>query len=344
MHGEEILLITGNHRPTVGVLQLAGFTLIELVIVIIVLGIMAAVAGVLSPRGKVEILGTGTANARAPDGAITPVLIISELPHRFSSVLDLIESVDIPRPQFEIAVKFIETDIDDQSAYGFSWPTRITATVADYTADNASASGNGSAARTPAAEYPIPDGKIWQFGTLSIDQVSGFLEALNQNGRAHLLSDPRVTVLENHQAQMKVTTTYPIQTLSRFSEGTIIQDIVEYQDLEIGITLTVVPRLNDDGRITLKVEPVVEEITGFTGVPGNERPITANRKVATSVRVADGETLIIGGLVRETDFTTESSVLLLGDIPILGALFKHKKVEKKKTDLLIFITPRILPG
>jgi len=308
------------------------------------LAVQQAVAGVLSPRGKVETLGNASAGAQARDAAIAPVLIVSDLSHRLPAIVDLIDSLDVPRPQFEIAVRFIETDIDDQSAYGFNWPTRITATVADYSAGDGTSSGSDNTARTPAAEYPIPDGKIWRFGTLSFDQVTGFLEALSQNGRAHLLSDPRVTVLENQRAQIKVTTTYPVQTLSRFTEGTIIQDIVEYQDLEVGITLTVIPRLNADGLVTLEVEPVVEEVTGFTGVPGNERPITANRTVKTFVRVRDGETLVIGGLIRETDFVTESSVFLLGDIPLLGALFKHKKVEQKKQDLLIFITPKILPG
>jgi general secretion pathway protein D len=90
------------------------------------------------------------------------------------------------------------------------------------------------------------------------------------------------------------------------------------------------------------VEPIVEEITGFTGPPDNQRPITAKRRVKTRVRVANGETLVIGGLVKETKFTTRSRVFFLGSIPILGALFTHKTEETQKTDLLMFITPRIL--
>jgi len=194
-------------------------------------------------------------------------------------------------------------------------------------------------AQPPAQLHPAIVSRIKVMSEMDVSE-----KRIPQDGRAHLLSDPRVTVLENQRAQMKVTTTYPVQTLSRFTEGRIIQDIVEYQDLEVGITLTVIPRLNTNGQVTLEVVPVVEEVTGFTGVPGNERPITANRTVKTFVRVGDGETLVIDGLVRETDFVTESSVFLLGDIPVLGALFKHRKVEQKKQDLLIFITPKILPG
>jgi general secretion pathway protein D len=130
--------------------------------------------------------------------------------------------------------------------------------------------------------------------------------------------------------------------LNRFTEGAIIQDIVDFQDLEVGITLSVTPRLNDSATITLDVEPVVEEITGFTGPSDNERPITARRTIKTTVRVGDSETIVLGGLVREAQFVTESGIFLLSDIPLFGSLFKHKKVETKKTDLLIFITPRIL--
>jgi type II secretory pathway component GspD/PulD (secretin) len=130
--------------------------------------------------------------------------------------------------------------------------------------------------------------------------------------------------------------------LNRFSEGGTIQDIVSFQDLDVGITLSVTPRMNENGFVTLDVEPVVEEITGFTGPAENQRPITSKRTVRTIVRVQNNETVVIGGLVRETDISTKSKVFLLGDIPLLGALFTHHKVEKQKTDLLIFITPRLI--
>ncbi len=295
-----------------------------------------ALANVLSPVGKIEVLGgpveksTGSGNPS--------VLVVSELAFRMGGIIELIESLDIPRPQFEIAVKFIETDIDDKLGYGFSWPTRISATVADFNTEESSA----EQAHAPAAEHEIPDTRNWRLGKLSISQLNGFLEFLQQSGEARLLSDPRVIVLENETATMRVTTTFPIQTLNRFTEGAVIQDIVDFQDLEVGITLSVTPRLNDSATITLDVEPVVEEITGFTGPPDNQRPITARRTIKTTVRVGDSETIVLGGLIREAQFVTESGIFLLRDIPLLGSLFKHKKIETKKTDLLIFITPRIL--
>jgi len=295
-----------------------------------------ALANVLSPVGKIEILG-GSANKSKGNA---PVLIVSELAFRMPGIEELIASLDIPRPQFEIAVKFVETNIDDNLGYGFGWPTKLSGAIGIVDETEGTTT---TEAKVPSIERELPDHNDWRVGKLSIDQLEGFLEFLQQNGESKLLSDPRVTVLENETAKMKVTTTFPIQTLSRFTEGAVIQDIVDFQDLEVGITLEVTPRLNDSSTITLDVEPIVEEITGYTGPVDNERPITARRTVKTRVRVGDNETIVLGGLVREINVVNESGIFLLSDIPLLGSLFKHKQVETKKTDLLIFITPHILP-
>ncbi len=298
-----------------------------------------ALAKVLSSRGNIEILN---AAAESGEQSQTPAarLIVSEVRHHLPAVLTVIEQLDTEPAQFEITVKFIETALDENEGLGFNWPTKLTTTLADY--DKAQGENGDGNRPVPSAEYNIPDGKIWNLGTLSIHQLTGFIEFLEQDGNSRLLSDPRVTVLENETANMRVTTTFPIQTLTRFSEGTIIQDIVEFQDLEVGITLSVTPRLNDSTTITLDVEPVIEEITGFTGPADNQRPIRARRTVKTTVRVENEETIVLGGLVRETQFQTKTGVWLLKDIPLLGHLFTHTKNEKKKTDLLIFITPRIV--
>jgi type II secretory pathway component GspD/PulD (secretin) len=294
-------------------------------------------AGILKPPAKAELLqSVAVGPAGGPVAGVPPVLVISESPQAMPAILTLIDSLDVQRPQFEIEVKFVETAMDDKLGVGFNWPTRINASISsnDETDDIQTVG--------PAAEYDIPDGKIWKFGTLNVAQLSGFLEMLKQKGKSKLLSDPRVTVVESERAVMRVATTIPVQTLNRFSEGGTIQDIVSFQDLDVGITLAVTPRMNEGGYMTLDVEPIVEEITGFTGPAENQRPITSKRTVRTTVRVMNNETVVIGGLVRETDISTKSKIFLLGDIPLLGALFTHHKISKEKTDLLIFITPHVL--
>ena len=114
-----------------------------------------------------------------------------------------------------------------------------------------------------------------------------------------------------------------------------------YEDIDINISLLVLARVNPDRYITMSVEPVVEAITGYTG-PDGDRPSVASRSAKTQVMIKDGETIAIGGLIKEDKFETFKKVPILGDIPLLGRLFQYKSKQSEKTDLIIFITPRIV--
>ena len=168
------------------------------------------------------------------------------------------------------------------------------------------------------------------------------LDFLDQAGHSKLLSDPRITTLDNHEAEIKVTTIVPIQTINRFSEGGSVQDIVTFQDEEVGITLKVTPHVIGDGEMILDVNPTVAEIIGYSGSIDNQKPITSERSVRTRIKVNDGETAVLGGLLKENKIETEQRLFFLGSLPILGNLFRHKNAEVKTTDLLILISPKIV--
>jgi type II secretory pathway component GspD/PulD (secretin) len=148
--------------------------------------------------------------------------------------------------------------------------------------------------------------------------------------------------MDGEAATIQVQQVIPIQTINRFSEGAIVQDIVTYQDEEVGISLRVTPHINNDSAITMEVNPIVQEIIGFTGPIENQRPITSERSVNTTVTVNDNQTIVLGGLLKESQIEVVEKVPLLGHIPILGALFTNRNTEVQTTDLLILITPRIV--
>jgi len=100
--------------------------------------------------------------------------------------------------------------------------------------------------------------------------------------------------------------------------------------------------INENDLITLDVHPMLEEIIGFTGPADLQQPITSKREVQTTVTVKDGETLVLGGLIKETNTKAVEKVWLLGDIPLIKYLFSTTSTKKEKTDLLIFITPKIM--
>ena len=253
----------------------------------------------------------------------------------------LLDRLDIARRLISIDVKIIETTIDDKSQLGFSWPTSVGATLGDGVSG-----GDESDAETGMGNLTgtyDPNNGNWNWGTLSVDQARLFLDFLKQNGNSQLLSDPHVTVIENHPAIIKAETIIPIPTVNRFSEGGATQDIMTFQDEEIGISLHVTPRINEGNRITLDVFPQVEHITGFSGPSDNQKPITASRSIKTTIIVNDGETVALGGMLEETEIIRTQKVPLLGSIPIIGKLlFTHNSKEMSTTDLIILITPRII--
>jgi general secretion pathway protein D len=186
------------------------------------------------------------------------------------------------------------------------------------------------------------DGGNWTWGRMTIGEVSLLLDLLMTSGRSKLISNPRVTTLSNEKAEIEVSTTIPVETLNRFSEGGIIQDIVSFQDLDVSINLSVTPRVADDSTITLEVVSNVEEITGYVGPEENRRPVTSRRSVVSSVTVKSNESLGLGGLMKEVEHKTVKKFPILGSIPLIGLIFQHHVVKKERADLLILITPRIV--
>jgi len=166
------------------------------------------------------------------------------------------------------------------------------------------------------------------------------LEILNSRTDTNIISNPRITTLNNQEAKIIVGTIVPIP-LYEYSTDTGTRIISGYENQKIGVQLVVTPNINEQKYITLDVVPSVDEITGWTG-PDNERPIISTRSATTKVMIKDGQTLVIGGLISEKKVKYKKKVPILGDIPILGLLFTKKEDTVDKTDLLIFITPRII--
>jgi type II secretory pathway component GspD/PulD (secretin) len=227
--------------------------------------------------------------------------------------------------------------LDKSSDLGLEWPETIGASLGE--AEPVTSTSTTTAA-SKALVFPI-NGRP-KYGRLSVNQVDWFLNYLATQTNSKLLSNPKVTTLDNQAAKITVATTIPLQTLNRFTEGAVVQDIVSFQDKEFGIILDVTPRINDDSTITLRVVPTVEDIISFTGPANNQRPITSKRSVETQVRMKDGETMVIGGLIKDNEVKTVRKVWFLGDIPLLGHLFRSTSKQKNQTDLLIMITPRIV--
>jgi len=150
-----------------------------------------------------------------------------------------------------------------------------------------------------------------------------------------------VPVSNNEQARILVGTKVPIPVYT-FNNDTGTYEISGYKEEDVGISLEVTPHISPNNKIRMTLHPVVSDFSGVYVGPNDERPYIDTREATAQVQLADRETVVIGGLIKQKEVDTVSKVPLLGDIPLLGLAFRHRKKELETTDLLIFVTATII--
>lgn len=176
----------------------------------------------------------------------------------------------------------------------------------------------------------------------SADQFGIVLSALNTLTSTRIISNPNIVTLNNTEAQINVGSEFPVPKYA-YNEQRGSFEVSGFDNKAIGILLNVKPQVNARGIITLTVKPEVSQQAGsvnFGGAGGAQIPIVDTRKVSTTVQLKDGWTMGIGGLLTSQDAGTTTKVPLLGNIPLIGNLFKNKSKNARSTNLLIFITAR----
>ncbi len=303
-----------------------------------------ALESMRSDRGKIVVLDKQAEGELSAQRYVANRVLVTDFPSVVAEMQSMIDRLDVAERLISIKVRLIETKVDDKSKLGLQWPTEVSTKLggADANLNSGTDTDNGTDEERSAGYYDV-ENEDWQWGTLSVSELQVVLNMLEEDGNSRLVSDPHLTTLENHEAEISIETIIPIATINRFTEAAATQDIVTFQDEEVGISLRVTPRINEDGRITMDVYPVVEEIIGYAGPPLNQKPITSSRSIRTRITVDNGETAALGGLLKESEIESISRVPLLGKIPLLGRLlFTSKSTETSTTDLIILITPTIL--
>jgi len=290
--------------------------------------VRTAVSKLLSPRGSIQLYPEKEEKqeiriVEEEGGPEATVLIVHDERARVEQIASVVATLDKAPKQLMIEVRLVETVIGNSLDVGFDW--------------NAEASIDGN----PAPQVLPLDRDRFTFGTLSLAEFQVVLKTLDEDNNSKLISNPKITTEDNREAKISVGTVVPVRTVSRFSEAGITQDLLTYEDKEINIELSVTPHVSGDGLITLMVEPKVQDIIGWTG-EYDDQPITSKRELSTRVTVRDGETIAMGGLIKESKIETIRRLWLFGRIPLLGRLFSNTVSTKETTDMLIFITPHIL--
>ena len=168
--------------------------------------------------------------------------------------------------------------------------------------------------------------------TKSSIAVNAQIDALIQRGHASILAQPRIATLNNREASLLIGEQYPVVTVNQQTGFPSVQTI------DVGVRLRLTPTIGADGTITADLHPEYSQIIGFN----NSFPIVANRKVDATLRVRDGETIVLGGLFQDVDSETVTKFPVLGDLPVLGGFFRNRQTSHNKDEVVFFITPHVL--
>lgn len=268
-------------------------------------------------------------------------LIVKTSPRIISEIGEVVRVMDAPVQQVMLEARIVEVGTEDLQELGIDWDrlSRQTAIIVEGPTPN------------PTAPDLVPEEVGWlpfssdaTFGPWS-RQAGVFevaLDLLIREGKARVVATPRIATLNGKEAYMLIGRRVPYQTTGTTFAGGGAATTVQVEKEEVGVKLRITPLINADGYITTTISPEVSSIVGFVGI-GNDLPIVATRQATTTVRLKDGNSVIIGGLLQEDEVVNITKVPLLGDIPFLGLLFQHRNVQISKRDLVIEVTPRILP-
>jgi general secretion pathway protein D len=178
--------------------------------------------------------------------------------------------------------------------------------------------------------------------TLSLPNLTAIANALQSDKDVRILSTPQILTTDNQEATIVVGKNIPFQTRSSSSANSIVgETFTSFEYKDVGLTLKITPQISKDGLVRLKLS---QELTALDGTPNPDspKPTTFKRSVDTTVIVHDQSTIVIGGLIDDTFSNDVSKVPCLGDVPFLGHLFRSKGQSNLKTNLYIFITPRVI--
>ncbi|MBU1038063.1 MAG: hypothetical protein KJ994_03345, partial [Candidatus Omnitrophica bacterium] len=253
----------------------------------------------------------------------------------------LIRAFDRKTREVFIEAKVVEVTLSDKLQWGIDWSRiiQMAGSMIDITL-------------TPQVSLPLSlaAGTIGKLtvATTSTNALSVILETLATVAETRILSNPHITVEEGKESKIEVIEKQPYQeeTTTTASGGTTTSS-KSYQWVNIGVSLSVTPRINQDGYISMLIKPEVSSISAWYGGAAQAAgavPVVKSANAQTTVTIKDGVTIIIAGLVKDNKTTSEHKIPLLGDIPWVGLGFKKISNEIVRTETVVFITPRIVTG
>lgn len=282
----------------------------------------------------------------------TNSLMLSGSPLGIDRVKAMMTQIDIPQQQVELEAKVVAINKVNSKDLGIDWtweatPQSPTVTTEDETKEVPTYDSNGNITGSTSITVPKttvtrsvnegiirygrnPEGYPYEF------YYQAKISALISNGNAKMLAQPKVTTINGKEARILIGDRVPTPVESTDSSG---KTTITIQYVDAGIKLTYTPFVNADGMVTAKVHT---EVSTPTLVDAIKAYRITTREAETNVRMKDGETMVIGGLIGNDQSETRNKVPFLGDLPILGKLFQSQHSSKNDTEVVIFLTAHIV--
>jgi len=282
----------------------------------------------------------------------TNALVITAPPKTMRSLMSVVDRLDVRRAQVIIEAMLVEVSNDASRDLGVNW-------IVDGSGDNflvglfnqpiagtsiadiARGIQDPSSVTTAPGGLTIGGGRNQDSGT----NFAAILRALASNGDTNVVSMPSVITLDNEEAQIKVAQEVPFLTGQFTNTGGAGGAVNPFQTIErkeVGNILKITPQITDENTILLKIEQEASGIAAAAAQVSSTDLVTNKRTISTRVLVDDGGMLVLGGLIEDRLTESESRVPVLGKIPVIGALFRVRNTQKTKTNLMVFIRPRVL--
>jgi general secretion pathway protein D len=263
----------------------------------------------------------------------TNSIIIISAREDYDKIEAIIKELDTKRKQVLVEALIVEISLNDDQTFGFDWSAIIDT---PYDADAVASSNTGLYSESlqtgglPGLTVGLLNG--------TLPSVYAILNANKENTNLKILSTPEIVTVDNHEATINISEQIPFLTSSRVDEQNNVIQTYDYKD--IGIILKLTPHINENGYVTMEIEQQIKKLV--EGTTTLENPSVFKREITSRVTVKNKRTIVIGGLIRNDTTNIEQKIPILGDIPLLGLLFRKQIKQQTRTNLLVFLTPHII--
>ena len=264
-------------------------------------------------------------------------IIVTDIPENIEKVKKIIKQIDIKPKQVLLESIIAEVTLDDNNKLGLGWEFGQDGRIRNSWGDT-SFESSGS------LNFPLNDvdeGTGFKY-LLSIndDLVKAQLNAYAKARKAKILSHPKIVTYNNHKAEMKVVERRWVKTSVNTNAAVGVGGLfTNFEERDYGIILKVTPHINENGDIVLEID---QEVSDLVGVDNFGNPVAIKRNLTTTILLKDGQTMVLGGLIQEKSKDENRGLPKINKIPFLKNIFGTEEGEKKRTELLLFITPHLI--